>query len=79
MSKRSTSEGSTVFGLFWLIFWVALNGWLWPYIGNSWLEYAGKAPQITWWQGALIGFVPYLSRFVIPIAVVTWFLLLVLK
>ena len=80
MSRRSESDDiPTGLAVIYIIFWCALNAWLWPYIGNTWLEYSGKAPQIVWWQGALIGFVPYLNKFVIPIAVVTWFLMLVLK
>jgi len=72
--KEMTTGGAIVY----LLFWGILNAWLWPYIGNSWLEYAGKAPQIVWWQGVLLGFVPYLNRFVIAIAVITWFLMKVL-
>ena len=33
---------------------------------------------IMWWQGAIIGFVPYLGRLSIPAAVVTWLLMLIL-
>ena len=76
MAKR---EMSTRGAICFLIFWVTLNALLWPYIGNSWLEYNGKPPQIVWWQGALIGFVPYLNRLVIPIAVITWFMMMLLK
>lgn len=72
MAKKEMSMGAA---WCYIIFWVALNSWLWPYIGNSWLEYNGKPPQIEWWQGALVGFVPYLNRLVVPAAVITWFLM----
>lgn len=55
-----------------------VGGWLWPYTINTWLEFAGKAPSVVWWQGALIGFVPYLGHATIPAAIITWILMLFL-
>lgn len=77
--RKPKPQMGTAATWFWILCFVLLNGWLWPYIGNSWLEYHGKAPQIAWWQGALIGFVPYLNKFVIPLAVITWFMMMLLK
>jgi len=75
--RRDTSGAG--FGLFFLLCWCAVCAWLWPYTLNSWLEYAGKAPQVVWWQGALLGFVPYLGKLAIAAAVITWFLMMLLK
>ena len=68
---------------------VTLAGWLigmligaaigavcFPYAINEWLVFAGKEAQITWWQGALMGFVPYIGHVAIPFAVVTWLLMM---
>lgn len=46
----------------------------WPYTINHWLEFAGKPTRIVWWQGALIGFCPYLGQAGIPAAVITFIL-----
>jgi hypothetical protein len=55
-----------------LIISIIVGGWLWTYSINSWLVYAGKTPSIKFWQGALIGCVPYIGQLSIPIAVGTW-------
>lgn len=51
----------------------------WTYSINTWLVYAGKDPVIVWWQGALIGFVPYVGQFSIAVAVITWIIMLFLS
>ena len=53
-----------------------LGAWLWPYTLNSWLEFFDKPAHIVWWQGSLIGFVPYVGNITIPAAFVTWVLML---
>ena len=50
----------------------------WPYTINSWLAFFGKTPKIVWWQGALLGFVPWLGQASIPAAVITWVLMMFL-
>lgn len=55
-----------------------IGAFTWPYTINTWLVYIGKEPQIVWWQGMLMGFVPYLGQVSIPAAVVTWILMLFL-
>lgn len=55
-----------------------VGGWLWPYTVNTWLVYAGKEPTLVWWQGALMGFCPVLGQITIPVAIVTWVLMLFL-
>ena len=49
-----------------------IGAFCWTYAINTWLAYAGQPPQIEWWMGALIGFVPYFGRLSIPAAVITW-------
>lgn len=51
---------------------------LWPYSINSWLLFVGKPASITWWQGALIGFIPFIGQATIPVAFITWVLMLFL-
>ncbi len=53
----------------------------WPYAINAWLEFAGKTPAITWWQGALIGCIPFIGRVRVSAAVAfaTFIVLLFLK
>lgn len=64
--------------LFFMLLGVVVGAWLWPYSLNSWLVYFGKAPQIQWWHGALLGICPGLGQACIPVAVITWILMLVL-
>jgi hypothetical protein len=52
---------------------------LWPYIINSWQVYNNKPPTVCWWQGALIGLIPFIGPLSIPAAVVTWILMMILK
>lgn len=56
----------------------ALGAWLWTYSINTWLVYAGKVTCVKWWQGGLIGFCPFIGKLCIPVAVVTWILMMVL-
>jgi hypothetical protein len=53
----------------------------WPYALNAWLDFAGKPHAITWWQGALIGFIPFIGRVRVSasVAFITFVLLLFLK
>ena len=64
--------------LFWCIVCAIIGGLLWPYTINTWLIFFHKAPIITFWQGALIGFLPVLGPVTIGAAVVTWLLMLFL-
>jgi hypothetical protein len=52
----------------------AIGAICWPYTINHWLAFAGKSARIVWWQGALIGFCPYIGQASIPAAVVTFIL-----
>lgn len=49
-----------------------IGGVLWPYTINSWLEWNGHAPKVTFWHGFGLSFVPVVGQFSIPVAVVTW-------
>ena len=50
----------------------------WPYTLNTWLIFFGKEPVIVWWQGALLGIVPYFGQVSVIAAVMTWILMLFL-
>ena len=71
-------DGSSVilFIAFAIIF--ALGAWLWPYTINTWLVYADKSPVIEWWMGGLMGLVPGLGQSCIPVAFITFILMLFL-
>ena len=56
-----------------------IGGFCWPYTLNTWLVYFGKQPTVHFWQGALLGFVPWLGQASIPAAVVTWILMLFIR
>ena len=77
MMKRDS--GNALLGLLIMgIVGFVVGGFLWTYTINAWLSYAGKETSIVFWQGGLIGFVPYLGHLSIPAAVITWLLLLFL-
>ena len=67
--------------LVWVIFWF-LSGivgmFTWPYAINSWLLFAGKEATCTMLNGFLLGMVPVLGRWGLPVAVVTWLAMLFL-
>ena len=50
----------------------------WPYTINTWLVFFDKEPAIVWWQGSLMGFVPFLGQASVPAAVITFILMLFL-
>lgn len=56
----------------------AIGAFCWPYTINTWLVYSGKPPAIEWWMGGLIGLVPGIGQLSIPIAVITFILMLFL-
>jgi hypothetical protein len=61
-----------------LIISAVIGSFCWTYSINAWLVFFGKSPVLTWWQGALIGFVPYVGQASIPVAAITWILMLFL-
>lgn len=56
----------------------AIGAFLWPYSLNTWLHFFGKPEIVVWWHGALLGFCPFIGQATIPVAVVTWILMLFL-
>ncbi|MHA2219878.1 MAG: hypothetical protein ACXACY_28615 [Candidatus Hodarchaeales archaeon] len=80
MNKEKLGCGFSCVGLLFIFLVSAVIGaFTWPYTINTWLAFIGKEPQIVWWQGALMGFVPYLGQVSIPAAIVTWILMLFLN
>lgn len=55
-----------------------IGGFLWPYTLNTWLHFFGKPESIMFWHGALLGFCPIIGQVSIPVAVITWILMLFL-
>ena len=74
--KKTATGGSMIYGF--LIIQIVICSLAWPYTINAWLVFFGKVPAIVWWQGALIGFVPYFNKVTLSVAFVTWLLMLFL-
>ena len=55
-----------------------IGGFAWPYTLNTWLLFLGKTPLVTFWNGVILGFVPFIGQASIPAVVVTWILMLFL-
>lgn len=68
----------SIAGITMIIIGAAIGAVTWTYSLNEWLIFFGKEPAVVWWQGALLGFVPFIGQASIPFAVVTWILMLVL-
>ena len=62
-----------VLGIFGII-----GGFCFPYAINSWLIFFGKEATVVFWQGFLLGICPYIGQASIPVAVITFILMLVL-
>lgn len=48
----------------------------WPYAINTWLIFLGKEATIVWWQGFLLGYIPFMGQAAIPAVIITWILML---
>lgn len=55
-----------------------IGGFCFPYALNSWLVFFGKAPTVVFWQGFLLGIIPYIGQSSIPIAIITFIVMLIL-
>ena len=55
-----------------------IGGFCFPYAINSWLVFFGKAPTVVFWQGFILGICPYVGQASIPVAVVTFIVMLIL-
>jgi hypothetical protein len=71
--------GGFLFTIIFVIFFGGIVGiFTWPFVINSWLVYFGKSASVIWWQGFLLGMVPYFGWLSIPCAAATWILMLFL-
>jgi len=61
-----------------LIVSAIIGGFAWTYSLNTWLAFFGKEAGIVFWQGAILGVVPWLGQASIPVAIITWILMLFL-
>jgi len=50
----------------------------WTYSINTWLLYFEKDQSIKWYMGGLIGIIPAFGQLSIPVAIITWILMLFL-
>ena len=50
-----------------------------PYIINTWLVYFGKQPIFKWYYGLILGLFPSFAELSIPLAIITWVLMMFLK
>ena len=57
---------------------VLVSGACWCYAINTWLVFLGNDAVLKLWQGCLIGLVPAFGQLSIPVAVITWILMLFL-
>jgi hypothetical protein len=52
---------------------LSVGGWLWPYTIETWATYLGRPDvDVKFWQGMVLGIIPYLGAATIPAAAVTW-------
>lgn len=61
-----------------LVIFGIIGAFCWPYAINEWLVFFGKNPVVVWWQGALLGICPAIGQLSIPVAVLTWIIMLFL-
>lgn len=80
MSKGNTLICGMGCGLIIIIMIISaiIGALLWPYSINAWLVFLHKTPCVVWWQGALLGFCPVIGQATIPVAVITWILMMVI-
>ena len=53
------------------------GGFLFPYVINTWLDFAGKPENhIHYYQGFLLGLIPYVGQSSPALALITWLIFL---
>lgn len=57
---------------------MGVNSFAFPYVINSWLEYADKPQYIVWWYGLVVGIIPIFTACFVVASLVTFILLLFL-
>src|SRR5512145_917521 len=81
--RRKVKDGFFAsLGILGVLLFLSLSGLIgaicWPYALNEWLVFLGKDPKVLWWHGFLMGYIPGLGQASIPVAVITWILMLFL-
>ena len=77
MKQIKNNKGGIIFICLVIMVISALIGAvLWPYTINTWLVYVHREPSLVWWQGALLGFCPFIGQLTIPVAIITFILML---
>ena len=49
-----------------------IGAFCFPYVINTWLVYAGHAPVFLWYWGFVLGYVPFIGQFSLPLAAITF-------
>lgn len=70
-TKTTGGFGCGVIIFIWLLSFV-VGIFCWPYAIETVALMLGKTVTVAWWQGGLIGLVPALGQFSIPVAVIVW-------
>lgn len=52
------------------------SGLLWQYSLGTWLHYFHKPNNLKFWQCMVMGFVPWIGQESLPLAFVTWVLMM---
>ncbi len=55
---------------------IVINGACWQYAINAWLVFFEKETAIKLWQACIVGLIPGLGQAGIPVAGVTWIIML---
>ena len=75
--SKTLGEVAVALGVVWGLS-MGTGALCWPYVMNSWLEFAGREPTAVWWMGAILGLYPRFGYVSLPLAGLTWVLLLFL-
>ncbi len=59
-----------------ILVYALLGAVCFPYAINAWLRFFGREGRVRWWQGLLIGLCPFIGTLSVPLAVLTFIILL---
>jgi hypothetical protein len=75
---RHSTRYIIVIAVIFLLSCALIGALVWPYTINAWLVFVEKPPSVTFWHGLLLGFCPVIGQLTIPMAALTWILMLFL-
>lgn len=74
--KKGQIALMSLVGIFFFIVFSLIGGLCWNYSIHTWANHFHKIVSIKFWQCVLIGFVPVLGQASIPVAALTWILMM---